>query len=77
MKANCSFLSLSYISHDIFSEKVISGVREGGAVMHFQKTIRQLLRGERGGGGGGWDICSSVESIYFNKITLTFIKKGS
>ena len=50
MKANCSFLSLSYISHDIFSEKVISGVREGGAVMHFQKTIRQLLRGERVGG---------------------------
>ena len=28
-------------------------MREGGAVMHFQKTIRQLLRGERGGGGRG------------------------
>ena len=53
MKANCSFLSLSYISHGIFSEKAISGVREGSAVMHFQKTIRQLLRGERGGRGRG------------------------
>ena len=53
MSANSSLLLISYISLVIFGEKSISGVMGRGAVMHFQKTMKQLLGGDGGRVAGG------------------------
>ena len=69
MSANSSFLLVIYISLLIFGQKFMSGVGVGAAIMHFQKTKKQLVALVRAS--------IIVESISFNKIILILIKKCS
>ena len=69
MSTNSSLLLVFYISLLIFGQKFISGVGVGAAIMHFQKTKKQLVALVRAS--------VIVESTSFNKIILILMKKCS